>query len=75
MLFRSHRGTIEESMETAIEVETLEDIAKLLNLEQFGIETNLVANHYCMDERIDWDTYIITNRNYGVVGFTNGDIK
>lgn len=27
------------------------------------------------DERINWETYIITLENYGVLGFTNADIN
>jgi hypothetical protein len=38
-------------------------------------EEQITCEHYCYDDRIGWDTYIIGLKNYGVVGFTNGDLN
>lgn len=80
--FREHRGSLDDSMETVIELEgkpELVDIVKnclngyghdlLINKETIRIEP------YGYDKRINWDTYIITLDGYGVFGFANGEIK
>lgn len=77
-LFRQHKGSLEASMKTATPVETLEDIANLPNIkkvEENGIILNLKSKFYAYDDRIKWNTYIITSENYGVVGFTNGEVN
>lgn len=75
MLFRQHKGSLAESMETLVKVDTLEDIIKVSPFTEFGYILNLNIEHYCYDDRIDWDTYIITDERYGVIGFTNGEVK
>jgi len=83
MKFREHRGSLSDAMETVVEVNGISDIATIINkswdyfgkkVEQFKIE------FYCYDERIDWETYIVTYRLSGeeqfyVAGFTNGLLK
>ena len=78
ILFREHKGSLEDAMKTAVEVECLEDIMNLpfiKAIEEFGIPVNLKSEFYAYDSRIDWNTYIITSEKYGVVGFTNGELN
>ena len=78
ILFRQHKGSLLESLDTATKVETLNDIENLPSVKQiegFGITLNLESEFYCYDDRIKWNTYIITSKSYGVIGFTNGEVK
>ena len=78
MLYRDHRGGLAESMETVVE---LEDRAALdahiaTLLKPWGkivTPDQIHSKWYCLDPRIGWDTWIITVKDYGVMGFTNGD--
>lgn len=77
MKFREHRGGLAESMETTIE---LEDRAALIAhcralLDQWYFsfrDEDLSVEPYGRDERIGWDTHIVTIKGYGVMGFTDG---
>ena len=86
MRFREHRGGLEESLKTVVE---LADRAALVGhvrrlLEPFDfrgdIDAGLHIEPYAWfdkdkaiwDERVHWHTYIVTLENYGVVGFTDG---
>ncbi len=81
--FREHRGGLAESMETVVEVETKADLAAHMRskLAPFGFnfeDADLMVKPYgenglpMHDERIGWDTYVVTIEGYGVAGFTNG---
>ena len=74
MLFREHKGSLNESMNTVKTVENLNDVWNIIkeNFEPFGIKKELEISYYCIDNRINWKTYIITMPDYGVIGFTNG---
>lgn len=85
ILFREHRGSLADSMETVVEVDSLKDLENWLNKikDIYNIE-NLKINWYTYDDRVDWDTYIVTGEfRYGindtkqrmVLGFTNGELK
>jgi len=66
MLFREHRGSLEDSMKTVTNVESLKDIEKICNFKgEYKIK------YYCFDDRINWNTYIVTCDDK-VIGFTNG---
>jgi hypothetical protein len=67
ILFREHRGGLQEAMKTVQEVSCLEDIEKIKNIPD-EFKGKLRIEHYCYDRRIDWDTYIIDIEDYGVVG-------
>ncbi len=72
--YRDHRGSLDESMKTVQEFETKQDLVKYLKencvVPFYGY--NLRMDHYCFDKRINWDTYIVTIKGFGVVGFANG---
>ena len=77
MKFRLHRGGLDESLATTTEVESRDDLIAFLkkDLGLFGIavsEENFRVAYYGYDERIGWDTYIVTIEGYGVAGFTDG---
>lgn len=80
MKFREHRGGLKESMETMVE---LKDRAALLEycikaLGDFRFSFPPEALHikpYSYDDRIDWDTHIVSIDGYGVVGFTDGPVN
>lgn len=79
MLFREHRSTLTESLKTTKEFQTKKELIDYLK-NQFEIKhfeiplENLVCEFYCYDARINWETYILTIENYGVIGFTNCQI-
>jgi len=73
-LFRKHRGGLDDSMQTVREVNSISDIIDYLNEDKFFPPvTNLECRYYCYDDRIGWDTFIITH-NGMAIGFTNGEV-
>ena len=78
MLIREHRGGVDESMQTVKEIEpTRKAICEIINDSYKGwpfivTEDLIKVEKYAYDDRIKWDTYIVTIDNYGPFGFTNG---
>ena len=81
MKLRQHRGGLAESMATTIEIEAT--ATALLAAMQpvmvsYGVDLTPEMIHVkpCggMDERIGWDTYIVTIDGCGVYGFTDGPL-
>jgi hypothetical protein len=78
--FRPHRRTLIEAMK---EVKTFNSLAELIEnqkpeLAQWGVEItaeNVKVTPYCYDKRINWNTYIVTLEDYGVLGFTDGPVE
>lgn len=70
MLFRQHRGDLVDSMLTVKEVHSLEDVQNIVPL----AGNELKCKWYAKDDRIGWDTWIITDQ-HGVLGFSNGELK
>ncbi len=68
--FREHRGTLAEAMETVVELEpTLAAVALHLKVKPKQVQ----VKKYTYDDRIGWDTYIVTVDG-DAVGFTNGPV-
>lgn len=76
---REHRGSLADAMETVFEVQdfaglvdhmkqTLEPYGQMVKAEDVKVE------HYTFDDRIGWDTYIVSIDGYGVWGFTDGPL-
>lgn len=63
-------------MKEEIEVESLSDIWDTVKdyYSRFGIKGELEIEYYGYDDRIDWDTHIVTIKGHGVLGFTNGPV-
>jgi hypothetical protein len=79
-LFRMHCGTLEASMATAVEVNTLHELRdhlkSILMLDDVGeilITPNSLDGESCHDKRTGWDTYAVMVHG-SAVGFTNGII-
>lgn len=77
MKFREHRGGLDDSLKTVVEVTDREALALYCAnlLRPFNVPCLaecLQVERYGFDERIDWDTHIVTLPGYGVLGFTDG---
>lgn len=70
MKYRPHSmfGTLDESMEKVVELKDQADLLKHLNQERAwcGVsleDADVKVEPYGYDERINWDTYLVTIRN------------
>ena len=72
MLFRFHRGSLEDSTKTVVEVNSLEEIRALLRSAGYP-PGEVKAYDYGYDFRIGWNTHVVTV-NGKHVGFTNGRV-
>jgi hypothetical protein len=75
--FREHRGTLQESLATVVEVASLDEL--IAHLGPIVAPIPLTAEritiaHYAIDPRIGWDTYIVVITGHGVAGFLNGPL-
>lgn len=71
--FREHRGSLEDSMATCVDVADMSELhARLFQV--LGLPKGKVTvTPYARDERIDWlDTHVVHIEGYGVAGFTSG---
>ena len=75
--FRKHRGSLVDSMNTAILVSSKEDIAMVCTDETTAINPDLIeiVPYMGYDYRVGWYTHVVRYPGYGVLGFTDGDIK
>lgn len=78
-IFRPHRGSLDEAMAECVILESkqalIDHIAAELEPWPYTLTTDdLTLKPYGYDERICWDTHIVTLKNYGVLGFTNGAV-
>ena len=67
--YRPQRGSLLESMDEKRPVENRGDLAHLLGV----TPTAIGLKPLMYDERIDWDTYLVTVKGEAV-GFTNGPL-
>ena len=83
MLYRDHRGSLNESMKTLTKIKGRGDlIAHLQKSWPFTVTTMLDLRkieikpyHTKPDTRIGWEeTWIVTLPGFGVLGFTNGGL-
>jgi hypothetical protein len=74
--FRLHRGTLAESLATTCDVASKSDLAAAITNDlQIKVSPEMLhIAPYTFDERINWDTHIVTADGYGVAGFTNGPL-
>ena len=82
LLFRFHRGGLDESMQTVTEIHSMADLINLTQEKWGDMLRGISIEPYGYDERIQWDTYIVTavvgtnqDRVSAVVGFLNGNPK
>jgi hypothetical protein len=81
MLYRHHRGSLDDSMATACEVTDFKHLVEIIHKDREGWSDQPEVTPETVrleplgyDKRIDWDTYIVTV-NGNAVGYTNGDLK
>lgn len=80
MKYRDHKGSLSDSMDTVIDVNSPSEIISHLNkfYNQFGKEVDDIKFEYCgFDDRIGWDTYYVSARlkgseEYRINGMTDG---
>lgn len=75
--FREHRGGLQESMETVVEVVGRSDLAMHLAdvLGRTVTPAALSSSPYGgMDNRIGWDTHLVMLEGFGPVGFTDAPL-
>lgn len=80
MKYRDHKGDLQESMNTVIEVNSVDEIISHLNTSynQFDKEVEDIKFQYVgYDSRIEWDTYYVLQRfkgsgDFTVAGMSNG---
>jgi hypothetical protein len=83
MKYRHHRGSLDESMATVVElpptraalIAYLQEDAKTWGLTDSMLEMftpeNLRVAFYHKDYRINWDCHVVVIYRYGVCGFTD----
>jgi hypothetical protein len=76
---REHRGSLDESLATVRSVADRAELVALIHytLEPFGQDVkadDIFVTPYGRDERIGWDTHLITIRDYGVWGMADGPL-
>lgn len=68
MLFRFHRGGLKESMETVIEVNSMNEL-----IDAIGFPHEITFQHIGMDTRVNWDTYYVIADDK-VIGMSNSKV-
>lgn len=76
LLFRFHRGLLNESMKTAVPINSFSELIDHIGQEMDMSLVKIFVNKYIYDERINWDTHIVTGvfRHYPLkvpIGFFN----
>ena len=71
VLYRPHRSTLEESMAEVKEFSSIKELCEYLAEQCKGAfdVSDIYISYYCYDERIDWETYIVTVGRYGKVDY------
>ena len=77
MKFREHKGHLADSMKTVVDVADRRALVALLQslLQPYDFtfsDEDLKVEPYEFDDRVNWDTHIVTIEGYGVAGFTDG---
>ena len=76
VLFRFHRGLLEDSLKTVIEIHSFEQLLLHIVSEMDMELSSISYEPYVYDERIGWDTQIVTGHFKGFpvnvpIGFLN----
>jgi hypothetical protein len=79
MLFRDHKGALADSMATVYYVRDRQHFIEIMRdrLSPWQREVpdeDITIEPYGFDDRIAWDSHIVTLSGYGVLGFTNGPL-
>ena len=76
--FRFHRGSLVDSLDTSISVESVEDVRTIVenHLEELGVTGYGLPMHidfYGYDARIKKDMYTVRIKYYGLIGWVEMD--
>ena len=83
MKFRLHRGGLDESMATCVEIDRSKaalaaviarDMAVAFEGPRTVTAEDVSLEYYGFDERINWKTWVVLVRGFGVVGFTDSQV-
>lgn len=79
MNFRYHKGSLAESLATTIKFKDKKELYQILQTELsqynfFFKEDDLKCSFYGYDIRCKQNTFLITIKNYGVIGMTDYQI-
>ena len=80
-LYRPHRGSLSASMADVVEVNDLPQLVRHMRREverwypkdELPTLENTKLEPYCFDDRIGWDTYLVTVKGKAW-GYTNGPL-
>jgi hypothetical protein len=77
--FRWHRGSLEESLKTEIEVMDFEELYRAIS-EELGDSIridrqDITIERYGFDNRLAQEMYIVKGETFGVIGFTNTNFR
>lgn len=77
MKFRPHRELLDDAMKEVVEFNNKEELSSILNDKYNSVDTSnfKVESYGGYDERIGWDTHIVTLEGYGVLGFTDSPVE
>lgn len=66
ILYRPHRGTLADAMAEVKEFSSIKEMREYLvqdHKKAFAV-SDIVISYYCYDDRIDWETFIVTVKRY-----------
>lgn len=74
--FRFHRGTLEESLKTEIEMKNKSDLCDLImkTFQSAYSEESLIIQYYGFDNRLNKDIYSVRIYGLGLVGFLDSEL-
>lgn len=79
MLYRSHRGSLKQSMKTVVGVASKEELILHLNKSVYKMYiTDIKFDYSSYDNRTGWDTYHVSAQyenigDFSIVGMSNSD--
>lgn len=69
--YRDHRGSLDASMATCREFTSLEELAADVGFKS----ERLIIEWYAYDPRINWNCWIVRVEGFGVLGFTDKEVR
>ncbi len=76
--FRFHRGSLEESLKTEVEVENIKLLHEMIcsELQDYSIsESALIIDYYGFDNRVAKDLYSVKVFGVGIFGFLDSEFS
>lgn len=79
--YRDHRGGLSDSMATVQQFQTKAELIDYLQQDLYQFfpgkydVSKIEIKYYGYDQRIGWDSYIVLLPSFGVLGFTDREVK